>query len=137
MEFRHLGISSLRVSLVGLGCNNFGVRIDLETARKVLHKALDLGITMIDTADIYGKGGSETFLGEIMGHRRNDPGARHQIRNADGRDARARRRVAPLHHDCGRGQPKTTANRSYRPVPAFTNQTRRPRSRRHCVRLTT
>jgi len=72
METRHLGISSLRVSLVGLGCNNFGVRIDLETARKVLHKALDLGITMIDTADIYGKGGSETFLGEIMGHRRND-----------------------------------------------------------------
>ena len=72
MEIRHLGISSLRVSLVGLGCNNFGVRIDLETARKVLHKALDLGITMIDTADIYGKGGSETFLGEIMGHRRND-----------------------------------------------------------------
>src|SRR5712671_4077159 len=72
MEIRHLGISSLRVSLVGLGCNNFGARIDLESARKVLHKALDLGITMIDTADIYGKGGSETFLGERRSNRRND-----------------------------------------------------------------
>src|SRR5437764_5130202 len=70
MEIRNLGSSDLRVSLVGLGCNNFSVRIDREAARKVLHKALDLGITLIDTADSYGKGGSETFLGELMGDRR-------------------------------------------------------------------
>jgi aryl-alcohol dehydrogenase-like predicted oxidoreductase len=72
MEYRNLGRSGLRVSLVGLGCNNFSVRIDFETARNVLHKALDLGITLIDTADSYGKGGSETFLGEMLGDRRKD-----------------------------------------------------------------
>jgi aryl-alcohol dehydrogenase-like predicted oxidoreductase len=72
MEFRDLGKSGLRVSLVGLGCNNFGVRIDFEAARKVVEKALDLGITLFDTADMYGKGASETFLGEILGNRRND-----------------------------------------------------------------
>ena len=71
MEFRDLGNSGLRVSLVGLGCNNFGVRIDFEGARKVMEKALDLGITLFDTADMYGKGVSETFLGEILGNRRN------------------------------------------------------------------
>jgi aryl-alcohol dehydrogenase-like predicted oxidoreductase len=73
MEFRNLGRSGLRVSLVGLGCNNFGGRIDLEASRKVVHKALDLGITLLDTADVYGnRGGSETCLGEILGPRRKD-----------------------------------------------------------------
>ena len=71
MEIRNLGTSGLRVSLVGLGCNNFGGRIDLEASRKVVHKAFDLGITLFDTADIYGeKGGSETVLGQILGDRR-------------------------------------------------------------------
>src|SRR5262249_47517330 len=51
----------------------FGERIDLEASRKVVHKALDLGITFFDTADTYGgKGGSEKCLGEILGPRRND-----------------------------------------------------------------
>ena len=60
MELRNLGASGLRVSLVGLGCNNFGQRIDLESSRAVIHKALDAGITLFDTADIYGgRGGSE------------------------------------------------------------------------------
>jgi aryl-alcohol dehydrogenase-like predicted oxidoreductase len=73
MQERNLGTSGLRVSLVGLGCNNFGGRIDFETTRKVVHKALDLGITLFDTADIYGeKGGSEEFLGRILGERRKD-----------------------------------------------------------------
>jgi len=73
MEFRNLGRSGLRVSLAGLGCNNFGGRIDLEASRKVVHKALDLGITLFDTADVYGnRGGSETCLGEILGPRRKD-----------------------------------------------------------------
>jgi len=73
MQQRTLGASGLRVSEVGLGCNNFGMRIDLETTRKVVHKALDLGITMFDTADIYGnRGGSETLLAQVLGDRRND-----------------------------------------------------------------
>jgi aryl-alcohol dehydrogenase-like predicted oxidoreductase len=70
---RNLGSSGLLVSLVGLGCNNFGGRIDLEASRKVVHKALDLGITLLDTADVYGnQGGSETCLGAILGDRRKD-----------------------------------------------------------------
>ncbi len=73
MEQRTLGRSGLKVSTVGLGCNNFGARIDLDAARKVVHKALDLGITLFDTADVYGEmGGSETALGEILGTRRKD-----------------------------------------------------------------
>ena len=73
MDIRNLGSSGLRVSAVGLGCNNFGQRTDLETSRKVIHKAIDLGITLFDTADIYaGMGGSETVLGEVLGDRRKD-----------------------------------------------------------------
>ena len=68
MEIRNLGRSGLRVSAIGLGCNNFGGRIDLEATRKVIHKALDLGITLFDTADTYGeRGGSETCMGQILG----------------------------------------------------------------------
>jgi aryl-alcohol dehydrogenase-like predicted oxidoreductase len=73
MQIRNLGGSGLRVSAVGLGCNNFGQRTGLETSRKVIHKAIDLGITLFDTADIYaGMGGSETVLGEVLGDRRKD-----------------------------------------------------------------
>src|SRR6476619_2899618 len=73
MQIRNLGGSGLRVSAVGLGCNNFGQRTDLETSRKVIHKAIDLGITLFDTADIYaGMGRSETVLGEVLGDRRKD-----------------------------------------------------------------
>ncbi len=73
MQIRNLGGSGLRVSVVGLGCNNFGQRTDLETSRKVIHKAIDLGVTLFDTADIYaGRGGSETVLGEVLGARRKD-----------------------------------------------------------------
>ena len=70
MEMRTLGHSDLRVSLVGLGCNNFG-RLDIEASRKVVDRALELGITLLDTADVYGdRGGSEEQLGEILGPRR-------------------------------------------------------------------
>jgi aryl-alcohol dehydrogenase-like predicted oxidoreductase len=73
MQIRNLGGSGLRVSAVGLGCNNFGLRTDLEASRKVIHRAIDLGITLFDTADIYaGLGGSETVLGEVLGARRKD-----------------------------------------------------------------
>ncbi|HEY1856363.1 aldo/keto reductase [Acidocella sp.] len=71
MKTRILGRSGLRVSEVGLGCNNFGSRIDLEATRAVVHAALDNGITLFDTADAYGnRGGSETYLGQVLGERR-------------------------------------------------------------------
>jgi aryl-alcohol dehydrogenase-like predicted oxidoreductase len=73
MDYRTLGTSGLLVSAVGLGCNNFGIRCDLEQTRAVVNKALDLGITLFDTADSYGKrGGSETLLGQILGSRRKE-----------------------------------------------------------------
>ena len=73
MKIRNLGRSGLQVSLVGLGCNNFGGRLDLAATRKVVHRALDLGITLFDTADIYGeRGRSEEHLGESLGDRRKD-----------------------------------------------------------------
>ena len=72
MELRNLGTSGLRVSLVGLGCNNFGWRTDLEASRVVVHKALDVGINLLDTADVYGEGQSEDMLGQILGPRRKD-----------------------------------------------------------------
>ena len=73
MKQRQLGTSGLKVSAVGLGCNNFGLRIETEASRAVIHKALDLGITFFDTADVYGhRGGSETCLGLTLGARRKD-----------------------------------------------------------------
>lgn len=71
MEQRNLGKSGLLVSVVGIGCNNFGGRIDFEASKAVIHKALDLGITLFDTADTYGnRGGSETILGQVLGEER-------------------------------------------------------------------
>ena len=71
MDTRKLGTSSLDVSVVGLGCNNFGGRLELSETKAVVHKALDAGINFFDTADIYGgRGGSETQLGEILGRER-------------------------------------------------------------------
>ena len=73
MKQRQLGASGPHVSLLGLGCNNFGLRIDTAASRAVIHKALDLGITLFDTADVYGnRGGSETCLGQFLGSRRKD-----------------------------------------------------------------
>ncbi len=72
MEYRTLGESGLKVSLAGLGCNNFGMTIDYEASEKVVRAALDSGITCFDTADFYGMGGSETFLGRALGANRQD-----------------------------------------------------------------
>jgi len=69
---RKLGRTGLEVSAIGLGCNNFGMRIGLEETRKVVDKAIECGINFFDTADSYGNmGGSETLLGETLGPRRN------------------------------------------------------------------
>jgi aryl-alcohol dehydrogenase-like predicted oxidoreductase len=71
MELVDLGGSGLRVSRVGLGCNNFGGRIGFEETEAVVEAALDAGITFFDTAEVYGNGGgSERFLGELLEGRR-------------------------------------------------------------------
>jgi aryl-alcohol dehydrogenase-like predicted oxidoreductase len=71
MKERSIGKSDLCASVVGLGCNNFGMFIDQEESRAVIDEALNSGITLFDTADIYGKqGGSETILGKVLGPRR-------------------------------------------------------------------
>src|SRR5204863_6555117 len=68
-----IGGSGLGVSAGGLGCKHFGQGTDLEDSRKVIHKAIDLGVTLFDTADIYANmGGSETVLGAVLGDRRKD-----------------------------------------------------------------
>lgn len=72
MEIRRLGNSGLEVTLVGLGCNNFGGRIDFDQTRLVVHKALDVGITLFDTADVYNRGASEDYIGRILGDRRKE-----------------------------------------------------------------
>jgi aryl-alcohol dehydrogenase-like predicted oxidoreductase len=71
MRTRQLGTGGPEVSVVGLGCNNFGMRVDLEGTRAVVDAAIDVGVTLLDTADTYGNnGGSETFLGEVLEGRR-------------------------------------------------------------------
>jgi aryl-alcohol dehydrogenase-like predicted oxidoreductase len=70
MRYRRLGDSGLVVSVVGLGCNNFGRRVGLEETRAVVSAAIDAGVTLLDTADIYGE--SEDFLGEVLGARRQE-----------------------------------------------------------------
>lgn len=72
MESRNLGKSGLRVSVVGVGCNNFGMGIDEAGTKTVVDKAIDLGITLFDTADVYGGSKSEAFLGKALGARRKD-----------------------------------------------------------------
>jgi aryl-alcohol dehydrogenase-like predicted oxidoreductase len=73
MQKRRLGNSTLEVSVVGLGGNNFGGRIDFAAAERVVHKAIALGVTLIDTADSYGnRGGSEEALGRILGNKRRE-----------------------------------------------------------------
>ena len=70
MESRRLGVAGPEVSVVGLGCNNFGSRLDERGTSLVVHAALDAGITHFDTAETYGGGQSETFLGKALGDRR-------------------------------------------------------------------
>ena len=70
MSYRRLGRSGLVVSTVGLGCNNFGRRLGLEDTRAVVDAALDAGVTLLDTADVYGD--SELLLGQVLEGRRDD-----------------------------------------------------------------
>jgi aryl-alcohol dehydrogenase-like predicted oxidoreductase len=71
MRYRALGNSGLVVSVVGLGCNNLGGRLDLAATEAVVDAAMDVGITLFDTADTYGNGGgSEELLGKVLAGRR-------------------------------------------------------------------
>lgn len=71
MRYRSLGKSGLMVSVVGLGCNNFGRRLNVEQTSKVVDAAIDVGITLLDTAESYGGAGrSEEILGEVLAGRR-------------------------------------------------------------------
>jgi aryl-alcohol dehydrogenase-like predicted oxidoreductase len=73
MTYTQLGLSGLTVSSVGLGCNNFGARMPDEDVPEVVAAAIDAGITLFDTADVYGNaGGSETLLGQALGSRRGE-----------------------------------------------------------------
>jgi aryl-alcohol dehydrogenase-like predicted oxidoreductase len=72
VEVTRLGSSDLRVSRVGLGCNNFGRRLDAAATRAVIDAALDVGVTFLDTADVYGTGDSERFIGEALAGRRDE-----------------------------------------------------------------
>ena len=70
MERRKLGSSDLEVGILGLGCNNFGMKIDLTASRAVIDAALDAGIDLLDTADLYGGCKSEEFIGQALEGRR-------------------------------------------------------------------
>ncbi len=70
MEHRRIG--SLQVTVIGVGCNNFGWRIDARATKAVVNAALKAGINFFDTADVYGKGQSEEFLGAALGSRRDE-----------------------------------------------------------------
>ena len=72
MDARPLGTDGPLLSLVGLGCNNFGMRIDRDESHAVVRAALEEGITHFDTAEMYGGGKSEEFLGEALGDRRDE-----------------------------------------------------------------
>jgi aryl-alcohol dehydrogenase-like predicted oxidoreductase len=102
VSYRPLGRSGLQVSTVGLGCNAFGARIDADATQAVVDAALDSGITLFDTADIYGQGASEELLGRALGRRRADVVVATKfgmdMRGANGPDwgARASRRHVRL-----------------------------------------
>ena len=95
---RPLGRSGIDVSIVGLGCNNFGRRADLNATRAVVDAALEEGITFFDTADIYGRGKSEEYLGEVLQGRRDQVvlATKFGMDMGDGRGPRGSR--AYVHH---------------------------------------
>ena len=73
MEYKNLGRSGLKVSVVGLGCMNFGMMNDEKESAEIVHKAIELGVNLFDTADVYGdRGKSEQYLGKALGKRRSE-----------------------------------------------------------------
>lgn len=94
IAYRRLGVSGLAVSTIGIGCNNFGGRIGDDDAAEVVNTALDLGINLFDTADVYGGHRSEEVLGAALGRRRDDAVIAtkfgHDMSGANGPDRGAR-----------------------------------------------
>ncbi|MCB0911926.1 MAG: aldo/keto reductase, partial [Propionibacteriaceae bacterium] len=72
MRYAPLGNSGLMVSVVGVGCNAFGARIDVDQTKAVVDAAIEAGVTLFDTADAYADGASEEMLGRALGGRRED-----------------------------------------------------------------
>ena len=66
MEYRRLGHSGLQVSVIGLGTNNFGPRLDYAAAERVLRQAVEVGINFIETSNTYGEGQAEAFIGQAL-----------------------------------------------------------------------
>ena len=137
-QMPHRPLGDLEVSAVGLGCNQFGGRVDAEGTRAVVDAALESGVTFFDTADIYGgKGGSERFLGEALRGRRERRRPRHQVRDGHGGGQRRARRPAqgraptcarPSRPRCAGWAPTGSTSTS------TTSPTARPRSRRRWAR---
>src|SRR3954447_9943238 len=120
MSYRPLGDSGLMVSAVGIGCNAFGRRVDLEGVRGILDAAQDVGVTLLDTADIYGGGGaSEELLGEALHGRRDEFVVATKfgmdMGGANGDDRGARRPA--LRAPCCRGLAASAPGRPHRPLP--------------------
>ena len=90
MEFRRFGNTGLSGSEIGLGCNNFGGRVDQSGTKRVVDAALDHGITLFDTADVYGGSDSEVFLGKALGSKRSDVIVATKFGMAMGQDALSR-----------------------------------------------
>src|SRR3954451_24040156 len=90
MKVRRLGNSGLKVSVIGLGCNNFGMRIDETQTQGVVDAAIEAGITLFDTADVYGGTKSEEFLGKALGKRRRDVIVATKFGNPIGGDPKKR-----------------------------------------------
>ena len=122
MRYRPLGQSGLLVSVVGLGCNNFGSRLDVDGTRAVVDAAIDAGITLFDTSDTYGRhGGSERALGEVLGSRRDQVvlATKFGGRGVDMGYGGRRRQGRPLLHPARDHRVAApVAHRLHRPVPA-------------------
>ena len=115
METRSIG--KLDVSVVGLGCNNFGGRIDEAATQAVVDAALDAGITLFDTADIYGGTLSEELPRPALGVARDEALVATKFGVADRRGAQGRRERG-VHRARGRRQPAPARHRPHRPLPA-------------------
>ena len=134
MQTRSIG--ALDASVVGLGCNNFGGRIDEAATKKVVDAALDAGITLFDTADIYGGTLSEEFLGRALGRPARRGADRDEVRRPDRRRTQGRRergvhRRARATTRCAGSAPTAST------CTSCTSPTRRRRSTRRSARWTT
>ena len=129
METRRIG--NLSVSLVGIGCNNFGGRIDAAATQAVVDAAFDAGINFFDTADIYGGTLSEELLGQSARRPARRRDHRDQVRHGRRHEA-ARRCERDVDRRGRRGQPAPPRHRSHRPVPA--PRARRPHADRRDAR---